>query len=159
MTTISENPSNQEVNEDRVSVVEINGYLFGVDILRSKEVFPLPTITPVPNTREYMLGVFNLRGEIYPLVDISPILGIESKKIQDTDMVIVLEGGEGSVGVVTDRVHGVQIVPDGSMKSARGSVPKTMMEFVSGMISDRSADVYMLNVERLLVTLNSGMPY
>jgi chemotaxis signal transduction protein len=159
MTTNSENPSAQDVNEDRVSVVEINSYLFGVDILRSKEVFPLPAITPVPNTKDYMLGVFNHRGEIYPLVDISPILGIELKKIQDTDMVIVLEGGEGSVGVITDRVHGVQIIPDGSMKSARGSIPKTMMEFVSGMISDRAADIYMLNVERLLLTLNSGMPY
>ena len=159
MTTFSENPSNQEVKEDRISVVEINSYMFGVDILRSKEVFPLPMITPVPNTRDYLLGVFNHRGEIYPLIDISPILGIELKKIQESDMVIVLEGGEGSVGVVTDRIHGVQLIPGGSIKSARGSIPKTMMEYVSGMISDRAADIYMLNVDRLLTILNSGMPY
>ena len=159
MTTISDNPSNQQLKEDRISVVEINSYLFGVDILRSKEVFPLPEITPVPNTWDYMLGVFNHRGEIYPLVDISPILGIELKKILETDMVIVLDGGEGSVGIITDQVHGVQLIPGGSAKSARGSIPKTMMEYVSGMFSDRSADIYMLNVDRLLMTLNTGMPY
>ena len=159
MTTFSEKPSNSEIKEDRISVVEINSYLFGVDILKSKEVFPLPAITPVPNTREYLIGVFNHRGEIYPLVDISPILGIELKKIQQTDMVIVLDGGDGSVGVITDRVHGVQLVPSGSTKSARGSIPKTMMEYVSGMVSDRSADIYMLNIDRLLTALNTGMPY
>lgn len=159
MNTISEIPSNQQTKEDRISVVEINSYLFGVDILRSKEVFPLPEITPVPNTRNYLLGVFNHRGEIYPLVDISPILGMELKEIQETDMVIILDGGEGSVGLLTDRVHGVQLISGGSAKSARGSIPKTMMEYVSGMISDRSADIYMLNVDRLLTTLNTGMPY
>jgi chemotaxis signal transduction protein len=159
MATISENPSNQQLKQDRISVVEINSYLFGVDILRSKEVFPLPTITPVPNTRDYLIGVFNHRGEIYPLVDISPLLGIDLKKNQETDMVILLDGGEGSVGVVTDRVHGVQLIPGGSTKSARGSIPKTMMEYVSGMISDKAADIYMLNVDRLLMTLNTGMPY
>ncbi|UCF64158.1 MAG: purine-binding chemotaxis protein CheW [bacterium] len=159
MTSIPKNITDSRNDDDRVSVVEINGYLFGIDILRSKEVFPLPRITPVPNTRADIIGVFNHRGEIYPLLDISPILGLQSKTIQATDMVILLEGGDGSVGIVTDRIHGVRLIPPGSIKSPRGTIPKTMMEYVSGMTSDRAADILMLNVERLVSALNAGVPF
>jgi len=159
MTDLPKITQDSQSSDDRVSVVEINGYLFGIDILRSKEVFPLPRVTPVPNTPPDVIGVFNHRGEIYPLLDISPVLGLQAKTVQATDMVILLEGGEGSLGIVTDRIHGVRLIPPGSIKSPRGTVPKTMMEYVSGMTSDRSADILMLNVERLMMALNAGIPF
>ena len=159
MTTLPKNSSEPETNDDRVSVVEINGFLFGIDILRSKEVFPLPQITPVPNTKSEVLGVFNHRGEIFPLLDISPILGLQAKKIEATDMVILLDGGHGAVGIITDRIHGVRLIPSRSIKSPRGTISKAMIEYVSGMASDKSADILMLNVERLFMALNAGVPY
>jgi chemotaxis signal transduction protein len=45
--------------QDRVSVIEISGILFGIDILKSKEVFPVGEITPVPNNHH---GNFNQSG-------------------------------------------------------------------------------------------------
>ncbi|MEJ2637110.1 MAG: hypothetical protein P8184_17720 [Calditrichia bacterium] len=53
------NKENQNTSPDeRISVIEINGTWFGVNILKSREVIPLPSVTPVPNTREFMIGVF-----------------------------------------------------------------------------------------------------
>lgn len=135
--------------DDRISVVEINSVLFGVNILRSREVIPLPEVTPVPNTEEFMIGVFNLRGDIYPLIDISSVLGMPLKPVSENDMVIILEGKDLTVGVLTDRIHGVRNLNDVKITPAHGIVSKQMEEFVSGVISEKSSDIYILDIDRL----------
>jgi purine-binding chemotaxis protein CheW len=153
---IKTNKNSNPIAEDRVSVIEINGFLFGVDILKSKEVFPLPSFTAVPNSKEFVLGVFNLRGEIYPLVDISLVLGLEPKPVQASDMVMLLEGDRAGVGIITDRIHGVHLIHNTSIKSPKGSIPTQMQEYIEGMVSDRSTEIYLLNLERLISALTSS---
>jgi purine-binding chemotaxis protein CheW len=135
--------------DERISVVEISGFLFGMDILKSREVFPLPKITPVPNTKELIIGVFNLRGEIYPLVDVSPVLGLEPKQIANTDMVILVEEETVSMGIICDRIHGVHVISNSSVKPVKGSVSKLMVEFISGIITDKASEIFLLNTARL----------
>jgi chemotaxis signal transduction protein len=157
MSTFVQQNEDAFTDETRISVVEIGGYLFGIEILRSKEVFPIPEITPVPNSKKHILGVFNLRGEVFPLVEISPMLGLESKETQLTDMVVLLDKQENSVGILTDRIHGVRAVKNSQIKSARGSISKIMLEFISGMVTDKSEEIYILSVDRILATLASGI--
>jgi purine-binding chemotaxis protein CheW len=153
MSTFAMQNEDNFSDDTRISVVEIGGYLFGIELLRSKEVFPIPEITPVPNSRKNIVGVFNLRGEIYPLVDLSLMLGLEAKGIQSTDMVVLLDQKENSIGILTDRIHGVRSLQSNQTKSARGSVPKGMLEFVSGMVTDKSEEIYILSVDRIFSAL------
>ena len=138
--------------EDRISVVEIGGKWFGIDILKSKEVVPLPNITPVPNTDRLVIGVFNLRGDIYPVVDISTVLDLPEKKIQASDMVILLEMNSDVMGIVVDRIHGVHPVVNSQVKSAHGVVTKKMNEYVVGIIKNKQAEIILLNVEQLFAS-------
>ncbi len=66
---------------------------------------------------------------------------METKTVLDTDMVILLENQKVIVGILTDRVHGVRLIDSASVVPARGAIPKVMAEYVSGMISDKSAEV------------------
>ena len=135
--------------QDRVSVIEISGILFGIDILKSKEVFPVGEITPVPNTKEFVKGVFNLRGDIYPLLDISTILGLPSIVIDKDNMIILLEGNGIVMGILTSRVHGVRPVKSSSIKPAKDVAAKNMEEFVSGLVSEKGSEIFLLDIDRL----------
>jgi purine-binding chemotaxis protein CheW len=136
-------------SDDRISVIEINGMWFGIDILKSREVFQLPEITPVPNTERFVLGVFNLRGDIYPLIDVSTILGMNEKTILPSDMVVVLDNQNAVMGIISDRVHGVKSLDNVKIKPAHGVISKKMEEFISGIISEKNSEIYLLNVDRL----------
>ena len=135
--------------EERFSVFEINNVWFAVDILKSKEVIPLPIITPVPNTEDFVLGVFNLRGDIFSIVEISAILEMQPKPIKSSDMVIVLESSNITLGILVDKIHGVRTLNSSQIKTARGVVSKKMEEFITGIIPDKSSEIYLLDVERL----------
>jgi purine-binding chemotaxis protein CheW len=138
--------------EDKISVLEINNVLFGVSILKSIEVIPKPYFTPVPNTEEFVVGVFNLRGEIYSLVDVSAILDMQPKKIMISDMVLILEGNGIILGILADRVHGVRNLNNYQIKPSQGIVAKKLKEFVTGIISEKSSDIFLLDVDRLFAS-------
>lgn len=135
--------------DDRVSVVEINDKLLGIDIIKSREVLPLPNITPVPNTPEFIIGVFNLRGDIFPVLDLSALLGLGAKKIRSSDMVMVLDDGQITVGVLVDRIHGVKSLDGVKVEAPKGIVSKQMQEYVTGVVADKSSEIYLLDIDQL----------
>ncbi|SRR6266498_857217 len=50
---------------------------YGVDILRVREIKGWDTVTPLPNTPEYLRGVMNLRGTIVPIIDLRQRFSLE----------------------------------------------------------------------------------
>ncbi len=139
----------QTEKEERISVVELNEMLFGINILKAREVVPLPVITPVPNTREFVVGVFNLRGDIYTVVDLGILLGMPPKRIRETDMVMILDNGEIVVGILVDRIHGVRSLNGVKLESPKGIVAKSMQAYITGVLSERNAQIFLLDIDRL----------
>lgn len=141
--------STQEVQ--RLSIFELAGKLFGLDILRSREVIPLPRFTPLPNSGDTFWGVFNLRGEIFPLVDVSSILGLPPKQIQSDDMVILVDSTEGFViGMLVDKIHSILTYLPAEVKIPRGMVSKTMEFYLSGVLQHKYNLIHILELENLL---------
>ena len=64
---------------------------YGVDILRVREIKGWDTVTPLPNTPEYLRGVMNLRGPIMPIIDLRQRLGLESIAYGPSTVVVVLK--------------------------------------------------------------------
>ncbi|MCB0285727.1 MAG: chemotaxis protein CheW [Calditrichia bacterium] len=135
---------------ERLSIFELGGKLFGLDIFKAREVIPVPRFTPLPNSEEIFLGVFNLRGEIYPLVDVSPVLGLARKNVGSDDMVIIVEDAAGfPFGMLIDKIHSVIACSSGDMKNARGMVPKSMEKFLKGVLPHRDIFIYKLDLENI----------
>ncbi len=125
--------------------------MFGLDILRSREVIPLPRFTPLPNSGDTFWGVFNLRGEIFPLVDVSSILGLPPKQIQSDDMVILVDSTEGFViGMLVDKIHSILTYLPAEVKIPRGMVSKTMEFYLSGVLQHKYNLIHILELENLL---------
>ncbi len=78
------------------------------------EVVTLPEIVPVPLTRPWYLGVANIRGNLYSVVDFARFLGHEAPAAS-TQARLVLFGpraGEINAGVVVTRVMGLRNVAE-----------------------------------------------
>ncbi len=141
--------ASQTQKEERISVIELNEMLFGIGILKAREVVPLPVITPVPNTQDFVVGVFNLRGDIYTIVDLGILLGMKPKQIRESDMVMILDNGDVVVGVLVDRIHGVRSLDGVKVESAKGLVAKSMQPYILGVISDKTSQIFLLDIDRL----------
>lgn len=61
-------------------------YLF--PLAQSGEIFPLVNLQPVPHARQWFMGVVNLRGGLYGVVDLAGFMG-EGSKLDHTGQALL----------------------------------------------------------------------
>ncbi len=111
--------------------------LFGLNIDSVREVLEYTSITKVPRTEDYMLGVINVRGHAVPVVDLRLKFGLgQGEKTVDTCIIIVelsIQDESSTMGALVDGVQEVlDIMPEQIEKAPRlGS--KIDTEFIMGI--------------------------
>jgi purine-binding chemotaxis protein CheW len=100
-----------------------------------QEVVNYPeTLTPVPLAPPYLLGLFNLRGTLIPVVDLRQLLRLNAESSSAARKIAIVEAGGVRVGLQFDatgeilRVPREQVItldtPEGSSPMAIGAVLK-----------------------------------
>ena len=78
---------------------------FAVPILNVKEIIKPMEYTRVPGAPNYVVGVFNLRGGVFPLINLRLKFGLPSiKQDQDTRYLVVMHQDE-NVGLIIDKLN------------------------------------------------------
>lgn len=127
---------------------------YGVDILRVQEIKGWDSVTPIPNTPEYIKGVINLRGTIVPIVDLRQRFNMPEIEYGPITVVIVLKiecaDRDRIMGIVVDGVSDVYDVPPEEMKAAPdfGNVVDT--EFVRGLATVDEKMIIILDIDHLM---------
>ena len=90
-------------------IVQLVGFVIGeeeyaVPILSIQEIIKPFSWTRVPQVPPYVLGVFNLRGAVIPLLDLRLKFGLPSKNQSDDTRFIVMRHGDDVAGFVIDRL-------------------------------------------------------
>lgn len=99
--------------EERVISFKLNNELIGIDIKKIIKITKDLDITPVPKTKDYILGVINLRGNIVPVVDLKKMLNLKDEKNSKENFILVIDSKLGHVGLVVDKIIGANsIEPD-----------------------------------------------
>jgi len=72
-----------------------------------REVLMLPeSVTRVPGSKRWLLGIANLRGHLLPLIDVKLLLGSGRTTLRRTTRVISVNHREVPAGLVVDEVLG-----------------------------------------------------
>jgi len=115
-------------------VLAVGEERYGVEVQDVQEIEPLDKITPIPGTPAFWTGVVNLRGSMYPVLDIERYLGLPaSAEVESPKVALVTRNGM-SVGLLVDEVPEIRPVKvseigppvaDGSSKAevVRGVTP------------------------------------
>ena len=93
----------------------IKDELFAFDTDTVRNILEMGKITRVPNTKEYLVGVINLHGNIIPVVDFRNIMGVKDiKNTKDTVIIVVSNDGrtDSLIGLIVDGVKEVYSLSD-----------------------------------------------
>jgi len=90
-------------------VVQLVGFIvgeeeFAVPILSIQEIIKPIEWTKVPFTPDYVLGVFNLRGNVLPLIDLRIKFGVPANNIDENTRFIVMKIKNEDVAFIIDRL-------------------------------------------------------
>ena len=84
-----------------------------ISISSLQEVVNFPEkVTQIPLAPAYLTGLFNLRGVITPIVDVSKILGLETGKEGPGKKVAIISAGPVKIGLLFDSTSEILNVPE-----------------------------------------------
>lgn len=91
---------------ERVLTFYLNGYLFGIDITLVKEINRSVEYTSVPDSKPYIVGLFNMRGQIVTLFDLAKLMNYEAEERLNSAACIILKAAPNDpnqVGFLIDK--------------------------------------------------------
>jgi purine-binding chemotaxis protein CheW len=163
-STASDASAIREAGEESASRQYLSFFLGGqeyaTDILRVQEIKGWDTVTRVPYSPNYILGVINLRGAIVPVVDLRVRLALESAPFDSATVVIVVRvagaRGERIVGLVVDAVSDVYSFSAENIRPPPEAVGSLDQMFVLGLAKLEDKLVIVLDIERLVISSVMG---
>lgn len=127
---------------------------YGVDILQVREIVGLMPITPVPQVREYIRGVVNLRGKIIPVLDLRT--KFDMGRVDDTEVtcIIVVDAADRAskvlMGLLVDAVSEVIDIPETDIEGVSCFGDALDARYVLGLAKHRSGVKILLDIEAVL---------
>jgi twitching motility protein PilI len=95
------------------------------------EILTYPSLTLVPGTRMWLLGVANVRGNLVPLIDLKQYLEGERTLLSEASRVLLVRQSGGSVGLLIDEVLGQRNFSQEQRADAIGEEDDRYNRFVS----------------------------
>lgn len=138
-----------EENSRMLVVFPVGKEEYAFEIGQIKEVVPVPPISPVPQTKVYILGVANVRGNVLAVVDLARKFGLKKAGEEDhIKYVIVIKSEDVKVAVVSSQVPETLMVKESQIDSTADVMRKTNSEqnFINGVVKKDNRMIILIDI-------------
>ena len=108
-----------------------------------------PAITPVPSTRNWLLGVANVRGNLVAVVDLKQFLLDERTHVTDRSRVLLVRQSGGAVGLLVDELLGQRNLTDAQREGAEGESDERFARYVTEVVDTAGGRLGMFSMVEL----------
>jgi purine-binding chemotaxis protein CheW len=124
---------------------------YGVDIMNVKEIAKAGRFTYVPNTSPFVLGVYNLRGDIIPIIDLRLFFNIPiaERPADELENMIIVTVAEQTFGVVVDAIDKVVGISSASVQPPHPLFGDINIKYIYGVIESNRRLYVLLDIERI----------
>ena len=122
---------------------------YGLDIMEVKEIVDYEEIRPIPNAPAYIEGIYNLRGDIIPVISLHRRFQIQRAENIEEDSLLIITIDGMQLGIVIDRILRVigidveEIQPPPKMITGIGA------EYIRGVVHQENEYLIILDSDRL----------
>ena len=120
---------------------------YAVESRHVREVVPLENLTPLPGTPAFVLGIVNVRGEIFSVIDIKKFFDLPQKGLPDLHKIIVLQSDTMLFGILADTIAGVRQIPLTEIQPSLPTLTGIREVYLKGVTPERTV---ILDAEKLL---------
>ena len=138
--------------QDAVQLIafSVGDQSYGVEITTVREIRAWNGATPLPNTREYVRGVINLRGTIVPIFDLRARFGDGPTSATKNHVVVVMSVGDKWVGILVDAVSDILTVSKDEIHNVpEGNSLDT--ELLNGIVTHESRMVDLIDLHAVVL--------
>ncbi len=125
---------------------------FALDIMVIDSIVEVGKIVRIPESREYVEGVMNLRGNVIPIINLKKKFGMKSVERPQTAKIVVVNLDDRRVGLLVDQVHEVLTITDQQIEQAPTDVSGSKSNLILGIAKLGEELLIILNAKEILTT-------
>jgi purine-binding chemotaxis protein CheW len=117
---------------------------YGVDIMNVKEIAKADKFTYVPNAASFVRGVYNLRGDIIPIIDLRTFFHLQvDKKDDNQENMLILRIEDRVYGTIVDKIDKVVGINSGTIQPPHPIFGDINIKYISGVV-EKQGDLYII---------------
>jgi len=117
---------------------------YGVDIMSVKEIAKADKFTFVPNAASFIRGVYNLRGDIIPIIDLRSFFHLPYQgKNEGLENMLILHINDQVYGTIVDRIDKVVGINHESIQPPHPIFGDINIKYISGVV-EKQGDLYII---------------
>ena len=130
---------------------------YSIDIMHVKEIAKAGRFTYVPNTLPFVLGVYNLRGEIIPILDLRIFFNIEVPPRDENKLenMLILQVEDQKFGVVVDKIDKVIGVQKSTIQPPHPLFGDINIKYIDGVVESNNRLYVLLDITRIFSSKDS----
>jgi purine-binding chemotaxis protein CheW len=120
---------------------------YGVDIMNVKEIAKAEKFTYVPNADSFVRGVYNLRGDIIPIIDLRNFFHLPAdKKADGQENMLILHIADRVYGTIVDKIDKVVSINSSLIQPSHPIFGDINGKYMSGVVEKDGALYIILDV-------------
>ena len=123
--------------------------LYAFDTYSVREIIRPPVMYDVPATPDYLIGIINLRGEVFAVIDFKMFLGLPKINIGPESRVII-SGGDVRLGFLADSILDIIHVPVSQIQAPLATIEKINIDFFEGEVLLDDKLLSILNIQKIM---------
>ncbi|MCW9023513.1 MAG: chemotaxis protein [Gammaproteobacteria bacterium] len=150
-----------DANSNRLEILLFHlgsSQAFGINVLKVKEIIPVPNLTQLPDSSPYICGIASLRGQTLPVIDLAQAIGQNNHQNTDeplTGSVIIAEFNRALHGFLVRQVDHI-IHREWTEISPTPTGLGTSI-FTSGITNENKQLVQILDLERIIADFEESV--
>jgi purine-binding chemotaxis protein CheW len=141
-----------EQNQQLVTF-QLGEELYGINIMDVKEIVRVQAIRAIPNAPTYVEGIFNLRREIIPIINLHKRFHLKKVAASEEDELlsgfIILDIDGMKLGVIIDRVSRVVTIEKEEIQPPPQMVSGIGAEYIQGVVRQEKGYLIILDIRDL----------
>ena len=124
--------------------------IYGIDVMRIREVLRFTEITPVPGAPYYVLGIINLRGNVVTVIDTRTRFSLQRAEVDNNSRIVIVEVDKQVVGMLVDSVDEVTYIKSSEIEKAPNVGNEETAKFITGVCNKNDELLILIDLERMI---------
>lgn len=134
----------------KLSCFEIDGVVYGADIMKIKEVIRPMKVSPIHNAPDFVDGIIKLRGLAVTIIDMRVKFGLPKIEDNESTRVIIFRIKRNPMGIKVDKTLKVLDVFTENFKPPPEIEDKEGNHYIEAVVWDSDDSVLVLDLEKAL---------
>jgi purine-binding chemotaxis protein CheW len=140
-------------DQSQLVTFQLGEELYGINIMDVKEIVRVQDVRALPNAPGYVEGIFNLRGEIIPIINLHKRFRIKKADISEEDELlsgfVIIDVDGMKLGVIIDRVSRVVTIEKENIQPPPQMLTGIGAEYIQGVVRQEEGYLIILNIRDL----------